>query len=486
MSADTKTFSTFLKVPNSKFIMNGLLDQPLMSDARYYIDLFKIKEATEPEFVGCYEKFITHFTNFFKLLKKSKSLTLKNMSAAELNSSSNEQLKKIVANSDIAFKGAFKLLDFREVDGFNLGYSSGLRGASIGLRFKMILMHTAHELLELDIDDPEVFCLLPFLQEGIGCDRISDMFISICYENFLKYTERKLVELSAQNVMSVTLSDVKYNLAKPKVFKQPLILIPKKYITSLPQSFCWSDLIDSYDENSALRDKLNKLILSKYRTKEDVTKEVVSQILKTNPSLLKEIINEFKGMTSLVKVERNFFEEIEEELENIELPELNELQDKVLFILNKFKWFVEKKSLWRLFYHKQTPLSEDHIQRAFFVIAELLCEQFNISVIPEADTGVGIVDFKFLDGRKSILIEAKLTTHERIQHGYVTQLTEYIEAENPVYSYFLVVILQAATNDKDKADIRRYNRLIKVKVKPTERKALFVVNARPKISASKK
>lgn len=270
-----------------------------------------------------------------------------------MNSLPNDKLKKIVTTSDVAFKGAFNLLNFKEVDGFNLGYSKTLQGASIGLRFKMILMHTAHELLELDIDDPEVFCLLPFLQEGIGCDRISDMFISICYENFLKYTERKLGEFGVTNTRQFNYGEQKLKLVKPTVFKQPLILIPKKYITHLPLSFCWSDMIDSYDENSALREKLNKLILSKYKTKKDVTKSVVSKMLKDNPSFLKEIINEFKGMTTLVKVEKNFFEEIEEELTNLELPKVVNLEDKVKFILNKFKWFVEKKGLWRLFYHKR-------------------------------------------------------------------------------------------------------------------------------------
>ena len=157
LSQDNKTFSTFLKIPKSEFVKAGLLDQPLTMDAPYYIDVFKVKETTELEFIDCYDDFISYFTKFFNLLKKSESVVLKKLNILELNNLSNKQLKNIVVSSDIAFRGAFRLLKFSEIDGFNLGYSKTLSGSGIGLKFKMILIHTAHELLDSGIDDPEVF-----------------------------------------------------------------------------------------------------------------------------------------------------------------------------------------------------------------------------------------------------------------------------------------------------------------------------------------
>ena len=488
LSQNDKTFSTFLKTSSSTFVKAGLLDQPLMRDAPYYIDVFKIKGTTELEFIDCYDYFISYFTKFFKLLKKSKSTNFKNLSTSQLNSLSNKQLKSIVSSSDVAFKGAFNLLKFSELDGFNLGYSKTLTGKGIGLKFKMILIHTAYELLDSEIDDPEVFCLLPFMQEGIGCDRISDAFISISHKNFLKYTERKLKELDIEKTKEFDYNTEKLKLIKPSHFKHPLILIPKKYVTSLPFNFCWSDIFNSYNENSVLRDKLNNLILSNYQknNKEPITKSEVSQTLKKNPDLLKEIVSEFKETIPLTKIEEECSKKTEKELKNLKLPKIENFREKVKFVLDKFKWFVEKKALWRSFYHEKKPLSEAHIQRAFFIIAELLCERFEISVISEADTGIGKVDFKFIDRRESILLEIKLTTNKRLKHGFVTQLSEYIDAEKPVYSYFLVVIMEATTNQKNNADIERYESLIKLRTNISENKYIYSVDARPKVSASKK
>ena len=135
----------------------------------------------------------------------------------------------------------------------------------------------------------------------------------------------------------------------------------------------------------------------------------------------------------------------------------------------------------------QHPLSEDHIQRAFHIIAELLAEKFEIDVTPEADTGIGTVDFKFSSGISKVLVEVKLSTHRKIIHGFETQLSEYILSENPEYSYFLVVLLKSFPNEVMKKDMSRIKRLKAVQKKTgTLEKSILFVDAMPKVSASKK
>lgn len=496
MDHSEKRFNDILNKAPSDFIKAGLLNQPLFRDAHFYIDIFKFKESEVLEFKSSYENFLNHFKKFFDLIKLSKKNSLLSMSYREVNSKKENQLKNYLREADAPFKGAFYLLNFKEIDGFNLGYSKSLHGSSIGLKFKMLLIKSAQELLDLEIDDPEVFCLLPFLQEGIGCDRISDMFISINYLHFLKYTERKLKELRVSEITQITIDHINFNLIRPEKFKNPLILIPKKLVKRLPLSIDWDDIFDTYDENSDLRNKMNKLILSKYNDKKDITKAKVSEMLKENPVFLKQIIQEFKETTSFSQVERKLISEIEGDLDSIDLPQLETLKDQVFFILNKFKWFVERKGIWKLFYQKDKieggekikhPLSEKHIQCAFYIVAELLAEKFNFEVIRDPDTGTGLVDFKFTNGRTKVLVEIKLSTHQGIVHGFKSQLDEYIESESPEYSYYLVVLLKNSSPDMMKKDIGRVKLLKKAQREAGDQsKKVFLVDGQPKDSASKK
>lgn len=487
-----KRFSHFLGVNHTILIKMGLLNQPLLRDDPYYLDIFKFKGAEIEEFKDCYDKFIKHFETFFKLLKGSKKNPIQNLTYEDLNEKDTSELKKLLKQGDPLFMAACQRLELKELDGFNLGYSKSLAGSSIGIRFQCLLLKAATELLSLDIDDPEVFCLLPFLQEGIGCDRISDMFISINYHEFLKFTSRCLNEMKIKSKLH-DLDGEEISYVKPSQFKSPMILIPKRFVKRLPTHIGWDEIFYTYDENSALRAKLNQLILSRFKSKKDVTKARVCEILRDNPRFLKQIVQDFKNTTSVTKLEKEFLTEIEEEIERDAIPVLADLKGKVFYIQNKFKWFVEKKGTWRLFYTKgpgadstKHPLSEDHIQRAFYIIAEILAEKLEISVTPEADTGIGIVDFKFSDGKNTVLIEVKLSTHREIVHGFETQLSEYIHAEKAMFSYLMLVVLENTPKSIMMADLRRIDRLKQAvkRIKAAD-KAVFYVDARPKVSASK-
>lgn len=488
-------FNDVLKINPELLAKEGLINQPYLRDDHYYIDIFKFKETNVEEFKNSYNDFLNFFNKFFQLLKLSTNNGLQSLSYSDVKNKKDKELKAILAASDAPFKGAFYQLNFKEADGFNLGYSQSLEGkSSIGLGFKFVIIKAAQELLQMNIEDPEVFCLLPFLQDGIGCDRVSDMFISINYAHFLKYTERKLKELCVDNVREFEILGITYNLHQPAKFKAPLILISKKFVKPLPKGIGWDGIFDTYDENSELRNRLNILILSKYKSKKDVTKEKVSQMLKENPAFLKKIIQEFKETTSFGKLEESLIKEIEAEIEAIDPPDLASLKDQVFFILNKFKWFVESKGTWKMFYQKEVtenkesykrPLSEDHIQRAFHIVAELLADKFSIDVTPEADTGRGTVDFKFSKGASKVLVEVKLSTHKEIVHGYEGQLSEYITSETPVYSYFLVVRLQNATKELMRIDNGRLDRLLAAEKKSSKsEKMIFLVNAIPRLGAS--
>ena len=390
------------------------------------------------------------------------------------------------------FRVAFNHLKFTEIDGFNLGYSNSLGGSGIGLKHKCILLRATQELVDLDIDDPEVFCLLPFLQEGIGCDRISDIFISINHAAFLRFTERQLDELGVGGRSQHCEYGESFNLVISSGYKRPLILIPKQFTKNLPTSRTWADTRDVYNENSALRHRLNSLILKHLATKRrgEITKSDIPNLLpEIILELLKSIISEFKATPSFTQVERDLIDEVEAEISATKAPAITALKDQVLFILNKFVWFVEKKSVWRAFYGRdddglQQPLSEEHVQLSFRIVAERFADRFDIGFIPEADTGVGRVDFMFSKGHLTVLVEMKLSTHKRLLHGYETQLAEYIDAMKPQYSFYLAVRMKAQPATEDKICEGRVARLKDAaKVAKNDRRVIYV-NARPRPSAS--
>ena len=80
----------------------------------------------------------------------------------------------------------------------------------------------------------------------------------------------------------------------------------------------------------------------------------------------------------------------------------------------------------------------------------------DIDVSPEADTGIGKLDFKFSQGAKSrVIIETKLSNNPNLLHGYVTQLPDYMKSQHGSYGIYVVVIVDGNNNDKQLEMLRK-------------------------------
>src|SRR5690606_22112049 len=111
------------------------------------------------EFYKARDKILKHFRTVFKLLQQSNR------------------------KNDAAWKAAEKLLIFRELSGFGLGYSAGsTNGAGIGPRKRAKLLNTAHEIVTIGQKDPELLEYMGILEDGIASDNIGDMICSILKE----------------------------------------------------------------------------------------------------------------------------------------------------------------------------------------------------------------------------------------------------------------------------------------------------------------
>jgi hypothetical protein len=116
------------------------------------------------------------------------------------------------------------------------------------------------------------------------------------------------------------------------------------------------------------------------------------------------------------------------------------VKEVVMSIVAQFKTVTERKGLWKLFWHAGRPHHERVAQMVFFALADAYCKANNLDITPEAETGVGPVDFKMSAGyHERILVEVKLSTNPRLVAGYEKQLKAYDDAESPISSTYLVI-----------------------------------------------
>ena len=71
-------------------------------------------------------------------------------------------------------------------------------------------MNTIQDLMTEGDTDPVLFELLGVFQEGIGCDRVSDLITFILREDMLKYTQR-VTEFAGVDSLSVSFGHKIYN-----------------------------------------------------------------------------------------------------------------------------------------------------------------------------------------------------------------------------------------------------------------------------------
>jgi hypothetical protein len=161
-----------------------------------------------------------------------------------------------------------------------------------------------------------------------------------------------------------------------------------------------------------------------------------------------------------------------------------ELKEVVNEILNQFQDLMENKGLWKeLWDDNEKPRKEMTAQRLFFAVAYSYCKANNIDLTPEANAGNGPVDFKLSQGFDSkIVVEVKLSTNDKLVHGYEKQLEIYKRADDTDEGVFLLVDVGRVGNKY--AEVQRVRReFLEEHEKASE---IWYVDGTQKTSASKR
>lgn len=440
----TNTIAKLIGASAHDFDHNGILNPSLDIDAHFFLDPKLLQSTSIPEFRDSYAKIQKYFTDIIKLIKISKT------------------------SKDIAWKTAQRRLQLGEAPWLCIGYSkNGVSGSGIGPDKANSILETISEIVSLGMEDPEIFELIGVFQEGIGADRLSDLLANIILDEIVNYSERMYQQLTKDRsaFKRFMIKDLEFEAAENPSQAIPILLIPRSIVRPLPIALDWSDVDTVCSQNAILRQKVNGDIGTNWKTATQKTpKAVLARTLKENPELYADLLSQYKG-----KLSEGYDYDIDTEgqiiwiqasedtvtINPMELslpinPSDQNILDVVTEICEKFKDLIENNGLNKLLYKDDAmiqPKKEEASQLLFFGIANAYCQSNGLDLSPEVDAGRGPVDFKLSSGyRRKALVEVKLSSNKKLEHGFTTQLQQYKKSEKTDDSIYMIIITQ--NNDK--------------------------------------
>ena len=453
--------------PSKKTILKyHFFDPVIFRDSRYYIDPILIPKSSSKIIASSYQDLLEYYRKLLVPLKKV----------------SRED------KSDTFWRASVSLFTFKEISAFHLGYGLTNRGTGLTSKLAERILSTSRDIIEAGYDDPEIFSIVGFLEEGIGADRISDMVGNILLDTFVQFTQKIVSECPNKRLKTFRIQGRSFDLPYNPDNDEPIILLPKDILKRLPEASDKTDIADIVNHNEDLRSRVNKIVGNEWSkvAKADLKKAVKDEIVKT-PDIIEELIRKLKNTRVSYnfdldpKNEESYRSAIAEFLEQFDLGIQRESSFKAAGrVLTYFREQIENNALWKNLYDDQgKALKETHAQKIFHALSLVALEESEIDVTPEANAGPGPVDFKYSRGSKDItLIEFKLSSNPKLIPGLARQLAAYMQAEKSKHGFYVVIVVDG--HDKKIAQLRKkYKEMKRTDIN------LVVVEGRKKNSASK-
>ena len=468
-----KLFSQEFGINPKALAKLGLLDPILNGDTRLFIDPVLLRSSKNPIITSLgQQSFAKYFGDIIKLLANSN------------------------VAGDLTWRNAVRLFKLEELPSLCLGFGGDTtRGRSIDEETRAKIIGTAKEIVDLGIQDPELFSLVGLLESGVGPDTIGDMTAHAILPALIEITSTAAKELGLK-IKDAYIDGIEAKLPFNRFADKPLLLVPTDILRDLPVAVDWSDISDAAAKNTAIRNRVNALIGDIWKLKSKEQKDQVRAAALASREGFRAILDAAYLLTDdaydfesdrdghglFRDVLTNFASRYPLQLIQPKSKTQAELKKVVDQIVDHFKSLIEKNGVNELLWDGDKPRKEKAAQRLFFAVADVYCKANNIDITPEADSGGGPVDFKFssgYDGR--ILVEIKLSTG-KVVHGYTTQLRVYEEAEKSFNSIFLVIDV-GIHESKLRSILAEKNKQTAKKIRTPE---IVVVDAIRKPSASRR
>lgn len=473
MSGTPLHLSQYFGIPHSVFVKHGVYDALLDKDSRLHIDPLLIRGANIREFQDGYDKFLKHFTDTARLAHFVKASKL----------------------SDKFYHQICNRMTFKELANTGLGFSkSGGHGTGISGSLTSQLAKSVIDIENAGIVDPEIYALIPIIEDRIGPDRISDMMLSILYENFIRYTSAMTTEMGiTQNTRVLEFSFGKFRV--PIYRKAPIKFVPQSFLCELPEARSWDDIdrVDNY--NRRIREKVCLAIGIALKDAHKIKKSEIKDCLLSHPQIAADVLAYYKTLSGVPydfsgdKL-GEYIRAIVNEMtfpKNIEISQVGSIEDVrhvTELICKQYKSIIENNRMYKLFYDsKNDKYSETNAQLLFFCMAAAYCDANDIDLTRESDAGHGELDFKLSHGASiKVLIEMKLSANPQLKKGLSNQLPAYMLAEKGKLGILMIIL----THNRD---IPRVMRVVEQNNQAKNNgdvvKDVLVIDARLRPSASK-
>lgn len=464
------TFSEQFHIPQSTLESTGVFDVILDVDTQVFIDPALLELCIEPEFANARLEVERYFSNIITLLRHSKR------------------------KGDMYWKRADQLLTFKELSGTCFGYSQyGTGGNAIGSVLRDDILSTIKDLIVEGETDPVLFELLGVFQEGIGCDRVSDLITFILLEDILKYTQR-VVTFAGIPTITVRLDQQRYLTCRNPHNNKPLLLLPAIILSPLPIANSFDEINVICQENERVRKEINAYF--DLGRKNKLSKSQILSLMHGSLSFRSALIAAYKnipkktydfstdpaGEYAWLVAAREYVAKYPLSLSKLPLETPDDVLTVTRKICDRFKSLIEDNGLSKLLYDSNgRSKHESAAQLLFYGIADSYCDANDIDLTKEGNNGRGPVDFKLSKGaRDKVVVETKLTSNSQLRHGIEIQLPIYMKQEKTKKAIYLII-----DNGHPKAlesFIAFYNSLdreVKSKI------SYLVIDATPQLSASK-
>lgn len=424
-----KYFGISVEAFESLGVFNAFVDL----DSAFHIDPLLLRECSIPEFQNAYEAFLDYFRAFVPLVKHVQRLD----------------------SSDRFFSQMIKRFTFPELQYTGLGFSKGnARGTGISGKLSVQLATSAYEIITAGYEDPEIFALMPLIEENIGQDRISDMTIAILRRQFLAYTQRISEELGVEVRRYRLTYEEEYFV--PFIGNNTIHFIPKVFLNDLFVATSYEDIRDAADYNNRLKAKLAEIIGITWRECEKFTKEDWKRIILSDGACYKAAIDYYKSIRG---VSYNFEDDRHCKCLDLKFAKLasdNPIQflskifrspeervfEWTVAICEKYRHLIEDNRMSELVHRCKRRPDEIDWQLLLYMVADSYSDgaKINLDISRENNPGNGEVDFKFSKGSAKTIVEIKRSGNNDILHGYRVQLSAYMRAEHTEYGLFVVII----------------------------------------------
>lgn len=452
---------------------------PVMNlDTHLFIDPFLIFESGHPFFENSYSSIMRFFEDAYELCAASGGNPKSPQWSVLLN--------------------MFLLHEVSEICLGYTRYSTGGSGWGPVLAAKM--RNAVAFAVAAGLQDLKHFEHVALFEDSFGPDRISDMTANLIRPELISYTQ----EVCRRH--NVPTKPYKLPLGKyssrfkrwglitvelpenPSNTKEGIILVPSAFLDALPeighnsfQRFVLS--------NEGLRSQLNLEISATLRVPDIIeiarkypewVRQYVLEIERSGSRLSYDFNMDRLGLYRWYEASRDFA------LANpisVDVKDEASLDVVVVQMIKAYKHFVEDQGGQKLLWDGDRDKSEEAAQLLLMGIVTAYCKANDIDVTREADVGRGSVDFKFSQGfEKRIVVELKKANNSRWRDGITTQLPIYVHSEGVDAGLFVLLVYREI--DVKRADEAK--KLLRETAKTLGMKLyLMVVDARPKVSASK-